>query len=272
MILGGAAEAMIRAVDAELDPTERRLIGVMIEKQLSTPDAYPLSLNALVVGANQKTCREPVMALFEWQVEGALASLLEKKWATYVEGGRVRRWKHRLDERLMLTPTRLAVMAELLLRGSQQPAELRRNAERLARIPTEADVQAVLDDLAARTPPLVKCIGRAPRERDVRWSQMLAPDTLADVAAGTAGTAPTTAVPNAPAAGPAAVPASSQSAGPAHDHAPVAASVSPSRAATPPPAVQAHVPAPTPDLRQIVARIEAPERTVAELKTKLGES
>lgn len=268
MILGGAAEAMIRAVDAELDPTERRLIGVMIEKQLSTPDAYPLSLNALVVGANQKTCREPVMALFEWQVEGALASLLEKKWATYVEGGRVRRWKHRLDERLMLTPTRLAVMAELLLRGSQQPAELRRNAERLARIPTEADVQAVLDDLAARTPPLVKCIGRAPRERDVRWSQMLAPDTLADVAAGTAGAAPTSSVTSAPVAGSASAPAPE----PIHVHAPVSASASPSRAASPPPAVQAHVSAPTPDLRQIVARIEALERSVAELKSKLGAS
>ncbi len=253
---------MIRPVDAELDPTERRLIGVMIEKQLATPDAYPLSLNALVVGANQKSCRDPVTSLFEWQIEGALASLLEKKWATYVEGGRVRRWKHRLDERLMLTPTRLAVMAELLLRGSQQPAELRRNAERLARIPTEADVQAVLDDLAARTPPLVKCIGRAPRERDVRWSQMLSPDTLADLATGAAGTAA------APALSPQAAPSSAT--GPAKTPI-VADPAEGSRLPPTPQTVHAHVPAPTLDLRQILARLEALERTVSELKSKLGD-
>ncbi|HYC77787.1 MAG TPA: DUF480 domain-containing protein, partial [Planctomycetota bacterium] len=141
-------------MDAEIDPTERRILGVLIEKQLATPDAYPLSTRDVLVGCNQKTCRDPVMNLQEWEVAGALASLFDKKWATYVDGGRVRRWKHRVDERLSLTPTRLAALAELLLRGAQPPKELRRNADRLARIPGDEEMWAILDDLRARTPPL----------------------------------------------------------------------------------------------------------------------
>jgi uncharacterized protein len=163
-------------VDIALDPTERRLLGVLIEKQLATPESYPLSVRDLHGGANQKTCREPVTNYAEWEIEGALASLFDKKCATYVDGSRVRKWKHRIDELLGLTPTRMAVLAELLLRGAQQPAELRRNANRLANIPTEADVQAILDDLVSKTPPLVRRLERAPRERDARWTQTLAPD------------------------------------------------------------------------------------------------
>lgn len=242
-------------MDAELDPTERRLLGVLIEKQLSTPDIYPLSLNALVLGANQKTCREPVTNYMEWQIEGALASLFDKKWATYVEGGRVRKWKHRADEKLGLTPTRLAVLAELLLRGSQQPGELRRNADRLARLPSDEELHRALEDLAKRTPPLVKCLGRAPRERDVRWTQMLAPDVLPD------GSSAAPPEPVAAAAPP--VAAHAVAPGVVAHAAASAAHVAASAASPGAPAVRL-------DPAQVLARLDALEAEVARLKAALG--
>ncbi len=215
-------------MSSELDPTERRLLGVLIEKQLSTPDAYPLSLNALVLGANQKSCRDPITSYADWEVEGAVTSLCNKKWAMHIEGGRVRRWRHQASEKLGIDKAGLAVLAELLLRGSQQPAELRRNAGRLNPIHSDEEMQAILDQLAAKLPPLVKNIGRAPRERDVRWTQTLAPDELPD------GSGPSGATAFAP--------------------------------PSPSPMVGGSTPTPA----QLLARIEALEHEVAELKRSLG--
>lgn len=226
-------------MDAEIDPTERRLLGVLIEKQLSTPDAYPLSVRDVHVGANQKSCRDPVANYAEWQVEGALAALFDRKWATYVDGGRVRKWKHRVDERLGLTATRLAVLAELLLRGPQAPAELRRNAQRMANLPTEADVMAALEDLASKTPPLVRRLSKRPREHDCRWTQLLAPDD--GVAAPTAPPTPTP-IPSSPLA------------------APTDAPTTPS----PRPAAAAAF-----DATSVLARLDALEREVADLRARM---
>lgn len=164
-------------MEAELDPTERRIVGVLIEKALATPAYYPMTLNALVAACNQKNNRDPVTNLVEFEVEGALRSLFEKKWVTYVEGtGRVRKWRHRIDEQLGLAPTELAVLAELLLRGAQQPGELRGRATRMANIPTPEALMEVLDALARRLPPLVVKLPRSVGERADRYGQTLAPD------------------------------------------------------------------------------------------------
>jgi uncharacterized protein len=230
-------------VHDQLDAAERRILGVLMEKALATPDSYPLSLRDVTVAANQKSCRDPVTNYQEWEIEGALRSLFEKKWATYVEGGRVRKWKHRAGERLELTPTRAAVMAELLLRGPQQPGELRRNAERLAAIPTDDDLRAILADLEGRTPPLVRNLGRLPRERDVRYGQTLAEDAATPGEGGAVeATEPSrgssSETPNAPAA---------------------------TKAEAPPRAI-------SDDLSAILRRLDALERDVAALKAASADS
>jgi uncharacterized protein YceH (UPF0502 family) len=164
-------------VDGDFDPTERRVVGVLVEKALSTPDYYPMTVNAIVSACNQKNNRDPVTTYAEFQVEGALRALFEKKWVGYVEGsGRVRKWKHMLDERLGLSPTELAVLAELLLRGAQQPGELRTRAGRMANIPTPESLMEIIDGLGRRLPPLVVKLPRLPGARADRYGQTLAPD------------------------------------------------------------------------------------------------
>ena len=161
----------------ELDPTERRIVGVLIEKALSTPEYYPMTLNAIVNACNQKNNRDPVVHYVDFQVEGALRSLFEKKWITYVEGGgRVRKWRHRLDERLGVSTPELAVLAELLLRGAQQPGELHRRCERMANIPTQEGLMEIIDALGKHLPPLVVKFPRRSGERAERYGQTLAAD------------------------------------------------------------------------------------------------
>jgi uncharacterized protein YceH (UPF0502 family) len=164
-------------VDGEFDPTERRIVGVLVEKALSTPDYYPLTLNALVAACNQRSNRDPVSTYTEFEVEGALRSLFDKKWVTYVEGsGRARKWRHRLDERLALSPPELAVLAELLLRGAQQPGELRTRCGRMANIPTHEALMEIIEGLGKRLPPLVVKLPRQGGARADRYGQTLAPD------------------------------------------------------------------------------------------------
>jgi uncharacterized protein len=161
----------------DFDSTERRIVGVLIEKALTTPDYYPMTLNALVSACNQKNNRDPVTYYADFEVEGALRSLFEKKWVTYAEGGgRTRKWKHRLDERLSLSTRELAVVAELLLRGAQQPGELRARAARMAELPTQEALMEVIDELGRRLPPLVVKLPRQSGERAERFGQTLAAD------------------------------------------------------------------------------------------------
>jgi uncharacterized protein YceH (UPF0502 family) len=133
-----------------LNTPERRVLGVMVEKAKTTPDTYPLSLNALVTGSNQKSNRDPTLSLSEADVEDALISAQKKGLAIKITGGRVVRWRHNLYEALRLDKVDLAVLAELLLRGPQTEGELRGRASRMESIDDLDALRAVLRPLAER--------------------------------------------------------------------------------------------------------------------------
>lgn len=129
---------------------ECRVLGVLVEKAKTTPDAYPLSLNALVTGCNQKSNRDPVMELDEIDVENALASLQKRLYVQKIVGGRVERWRHVLYESWHVNKLELAVLAELLLRGAQTEGELRGRASRMEPIDDLEALRPVLRSLAER--------------------------------------------------------------------------------------------------------------------------
>lgn len=163
--------------DLALDRTARRILGVLVEKELTTPEQYPMSVNAIVNGANQKSNREPIMQCQEFEIEGALRSLYVAQWVTNltVPGGRTLKWKHRFAERLGLDRKETAVLTELLLRGAQQPGELRQHAARMAPLPQIGDLEEVLASLAKKG--LAKNLGRRPGERAPRYDHTLYPET-----------------------------------------------------------------------------------------------
>lgn len=166
----------------KLDPTEQRILGVLIEKELAVPDNYPLTQNALVAGCNQKNNRDPLMALEEFQVSGALASLLEKRLVLRVSqaGARTVRFKHQCDPLLGLGGREKAVLAELLLRGPQAPGALKPRLVRMGVAAGPAEILAVLEGLRARSDgPLVEQLPREPRQRDQRWQHLLGGEFLA---------------------------------------------------------------------------------------------
>ena len=143
-------------MNAILNDMEVRVLGCLIEKELTTPEYYPLSLNALTNACNQKSNRDPVLNLEEAEVVRALDSLKFKQLAVVsADGGRVPKYRHLLVEQLRLSPAELAALAELLLRGPQTMGELRTRAERMHPFPDLAAVDAVLTELMARTPPFV---------------------------------------------------------------------------------------------------------------------
>jgi uncharacterized protein YceH (UPF0502 family) len=133
-----------------LSPTERRILGVMVEKAKTTPDAYPMSINALVTGSNQKSNRDPVLNLTDLDVEEALTSAQQKGLTTRITGSRVERWRHNLYEVLHVGKVELAILAELLLRGPQTEGELRGRASRMEDIPDLETLRGVLRPLAER--------------------------------------------------------------------------------------------------------------------------
>lgn len=133
-----------------LSTLERRLLGVLVEKAKSTPDIYPLSLNSLVTGCNQKSNREPILNVSDPEVEEALASAQKKGLAMKITGGRVERWRHILYEAWHVEKVELAVLAELLLRGPQTEGELRARASRMEPIADLEALRAVLRPLAER--------------------------------------------------------------------------------------------------------------------------
>ncbi|GAP37019.1 YceH family protein [Piscinibacter sakaiensis] len=156
---------------------EGRVLGVLVEKALTVPDTYPLSLNALLAGCNQKTARDPVLAASEAEVQEALDALKLLHLVHPVSGARVTRWEHNAGRALGLPSQSVALLATLLLRGPQTAAELRANAERLHRFADLSSVEAFLDELAERAPdkggPLVLRLPRAPGAREARWAQLL---------------------------------------------------------------------------------------------------
>jgi uncharacterized protein YceH (UPF0502 family) len=129
---------------------ERRVLGVLVEKAKTTPDAYPMSLNALTTGCNQKSNRDPVLELSDADVEHALASCQRRLLIFKITGGRVDRWKHNLYDAWQLNKVELAVMGELLLRGPQTEGELRGRASRMEPIDDLEALRALLKPLATR--------------------------------------------------------------------------------------------------------------------------
>ena len=185
-----------------LDCTEQRILGTLIEKQLSVPDSYPMTENALVLGCNQKNNREPVTDLRSFQVAGAAMALHQRELIARVEGGgRVHKFRHKLDEALGLSPQELAVFAELMLRGPQAPGALKPRVARMGYHGSQEQIEQLLRALGERH--LVEQLPLGPRERDRRWRHLLGDgsELLADEpAAGheVAATAPQ--APSAPAA------------------------------------------------------------------------
>jgi uncharacterized protein YceH (UPF0502 family) len=133
-----------------LSTLERRVLGVLVEKAKSTPDIYPLSLNSLVTGCNQKSNRDPMLNVSDVEVEDALASVQKKGLAVKITGGRVERWRHILYESWHVEKVELAVLAELLLRGPQTEGELRARASRMEPVADLEALRAVLRPLAHR--------------------------------------------------------------------------------------------------------------------------
>ncbi len=161
-----------------LTENEVRVLGALIEKHITTPEYYPLSLNALVNACNQKSNRDPVMQLDENAVRDALSGLQEQRLAGPVGGAdsRVPKYEHRTQEVFNFTRAEVAVMCVLLLRGPQTPGELRGRTERMHRFETLDDVQSVLQKLTQREPALVKILPRQPGTKESRWVHLLAGD------------------------------------------------------------------------------------------------
>src|SRR5206468_8045461 len=133
-----------------LTMSERRVLGVLVEKAKTTPDVYPMSLNSLLTGSNQKSNRDPVLNLSEEDVENTLAGLQPKGYVTRIQGGRVERWRHNLYDQWAVNKVELAILTELLLRGPQTEGELRQRASRMEPIDDLDALRGALKPLAAR--------------------------------------------------------------------------------------------------------------------------
>jgi uncharacterized protein len=162
-----------------LDEVETRVLGSLIEKDVTTPDYYPLSLNALVNACNQKNNRDPVMNLDEEAVRQALSTLQEKRLAgpSGSADSRVTKYEHRLQEAFNFTRGETAILCVLLLRGPQTPGELRGRTERMHRFEDLTEVQSTLQRLMQRDPPLVRVLPRQPGTKEARYKHLLGGDT-----------------------------------------------------------------------------------------------
>ena len=152
-----------------LDAIEVRILGSLMEKQLATPEYYPLTLNALVAACNQKSNREPVMDLSEDEIGRALDRLQDEKLVWRVMGGRAVRFDHNLDAVWHLNRREKALVALLFLRGPQTPGELRGRSERLQTFESVPEVEETLGDMAAHSEPLVRELPRRPGQKEQRW-------------------------------------------------------------------------------------------------------
>ncbi len=157
----------------ELTPLEARILGVLVEKQHTVPDTYPLSLNALTAGCNQKTARAPVMNVSDDEVTTALDGLKHLSLVMEGSSSRVPRFEHNVNRVLGIPSQAIALLTILLLRGPQTAAELRLNSARLHGFADISSVEAFLDELAARAQPLVVRLPRAPGARENRWMHLM---------------------------------------------------------------------------------------------------
>jgi uncharacterized protein YceH (UPF0502 family) len=158
----------------DLSPLETRVLGTLVEKQHVVPDSYPLTLNALVAGCNQKTSRSPVMEASEAEVQASLDALRRRNLVIESSGGRVARYAQNLEAVLKVPSQSAAILTSLMLRGPQTPGELRSSCDRLHRFADISAVEAFLQELAARPAgPLVAQLPRLPGAREVRWAHLL---------------------------------------------------------------------------------------------------
>ena len=169
-------------IDMRLDPIQLRVLGSLIEKEITTPENYPLSLNALVNACNQRSSRDPVLDLTEEEVRQALHSLEDLALVTAVRDARVPKYEHRIRTVLNLRRDETAVLCLLLLRGPQTPGELRSRADRLYTFDELSGVQSTLERLATRpvadaagneTGPLTAVLPRQPGSREARYAHLL---------------------------------------------------------------------------------------------------
>jgi uncharacterized protein YceH (UPF0502 family) len=166
-------------VDA--DEVELRVLGSLIEKQRTTPDQYPLTLNALRLACNQATNREPVVDYDDATIRDALQRLAHRGWTRLASGpgSRVAKYRHLFDEALQLVPAELALLTVLMLRGPQTAGELRTRAERLRPFQSVPEVESTLEQLAERG--LVERRAKRPGEREERWAQLLGAESAPSV-------------------------------------------------------------------------------------------
>jgi uncharacterized protein YceH (UPF0502 family) len=161
----------------DLSLLEARVLGVLVEKAHTVPDSYPLSLNTLTLGCNQKTARDPVLNAAEAEVQGALDALKALSLVFESSGSRVTRYEHNMGRAMALPSQSVALLAVLALRGPQTSAELRANCDRLHRFADVSSVEAFLSELAERPTdkggPLVLKLPRAPGAREARWTHLL---------------------------------------------------------------------------------------------------
>jgi uncharacterized protein YceH (UPF0502 family) len=163
-------------MDEPLDEVGVRVLGSLVEKELTTPDLYPLTLKALTAACNQTSSRDPVMELDEATVSGSLDDLQRRSLARGMHrgSGRVMRYRQEMGERLHLHRPELAVLSVLMLRGPQTPGEIKSRTARAFEFVDPSHVEVVLESLAALSTPLVAVLPRRPGQKEVRWAHLLA--------------------------------------------------------------------------------------------------
>ena len=176
-------------MDLVLNSTEVRVLGCLIEKGITTPDYYPLTLNSLATACNQKSNRDPVVSYDDRTVVKAIEGLRERKllWVKTVAGNRVPKYEHRAAEALSLDPSQLALLCILMLRGPQTLGELRTRTARMHDFTATEAVKEAMDELAAHDPgPLVMLLERQPGQKEPRYAHLLAgaPEVTVQTAAG----------------------------------------------------------------------------------------
>jgi uncharacterized protein YceH (UPF0502 family) len=166
----------------ELSPVETRILGCLLEKERTTPENYPISLNALTAAANQSTNRDPVTSYDERTIDAGLTELRQQKLATMIHaaGSRVPKYRHNLPDHYELTPREIALLCVLMLRGPQTPGELRTRTERLAPFPSLEEVESTLNNLARGDDPLVRLLPQQPGQKERRYVQLLSGEPTAE--------------------------------------------------------------------------------------------
>ena len=157
----------------DLTPLEARVLAVLVEKESTVPDSYPLSANALTSGCNQKTARDPVMEVSEAEVLATVEELKALHLVNTVSGSRVVRYQHNFARGIGVPGAAMALLAQLMLRGPQTAAELRQNTERLHRFADVSSVEGFLEELAGHEQPLAVKLARTPGAREARWAHLL---------------------------------------------------------------------------------------------------